>query len=677
MRLKHLIIKNFKNLKNFQLDFTGPLNFEFMAKNAFGKTSIADAIFWVMTGKLLGGSSDIMSIKPKDNTSLLVSVELLFEDGTSIMKTYQENWVKTRGTTEKRLEGHTTNCFINGVNIPVTKFDESLRELFKINYEGKWNGNIFQLLIDPLYFGVKETWQERRKLVIDLVGDVTDDDVLATDNKLEPLRKYLYQANGKFEDVKKVLNHNLKKLNEEEKKLNAQIEILTTEQTIQVERYNAAIKRIEEIEKSIQELHNKKFQAQKDLIAERNEQVASLKNKLAELKELDNKNYQKSIEKQQLELKTLRDEKAKVETEQTEIVNKINKLEQKKRDCIYEQHRLLQTINTNEEEMSLLRKKWADLNEKAFEATDSLICPNCGHDLHGDLVEQKRKEFNLRKTQELEEITRMGQHLKSINEEREQELKEVKEQEESLAIQSQDLSPKVSEYNAKIIELNNKELALNKSIPEFKYSSDTLKLEQEIKELENKPYPVVADELEIDKKVGTLQVEKHQVQKVIDTYNAEQLNIQKANELEKQLNEVINNIAEFESLQMMLSDFIKTKLELLNEKVATVFGDIKFQLVESNIKEGSWNEVCWVLDGDIPYHNTNSAAKIRVGIAVCEAIKKKLNVEGLFYLIDNGEQITDRDFSKLTNTQTISFVAFDVEPNQKEKEPEQINLFSL
>ena len=152
--LKLVRIKNFKNLKRFVLTVY-PYHTEFVAPRAFGKTSIVDAIFWVMTGKLYNGSSNIMSIKPKDNPSALVSVEFVFNDDTSIMKTYQDS----------------TNCYINGITIPVTKFDEELKKLFNINYNGHWKGNIFQLLIDPTFFLTKLEWQERKTIIMDLFED--------------------------------------------------------------------------------------------------------------------------------------------------------------------------------------------------------------------------------------------------------------------------------------------------------------------------------------------------------------------------------------------------------------------------------------------------------------------------------------------------------------------------
>jgi len=153
-KLKLVRIKNFRNFKNFVLTVY-PFHTEFVAPKTFDKTAIVDAISWVLTGKMHNG----MSIKPKDNPNALVSVELVFTDGTSIMRTYQDS----------------TDCYINGIAIPVTEFDEELKKLFNIKYDGHWKGNIFQLLIDPTFFGTKLDWQERKTIIMDLFeNDVFD-----------------------------------------------------------------------------------------------------------------------------------------------------------------------------------------------------------------------------------------------------------------------------------------------------------------------------------------------------------------------------------------------------------------------------------------------------------------------------------------------------------------------
>lgn len=675
-KLKLVRIENFKNLKKFVLT-VNPTHTEFVAPNAFGKTSIADAISWVMTGKLYNGSSDIMAIKPKDNPSALVSVELVFDDDTSIMKTYQENWVKTRGSTEMKLEGHTTNCYINGLAIPVTKFDEELKKLFNINYNGRWKGNIFQLLIDPTFFGMKLEWQDRRTIVMDLVGDVTDDDVFTRNSSLLPLKHYLSMGQSKIENTKKILNQNLKKANEEEKKLSAQIEVLDIEPTVTDEQYKETVVKLEELDKHISELTAKKFASQSDLAAERNNLIAELKTKLAELKERDQLIYQEEVnglyeqkavlnkQKQELNDKLIDVRRQRMELEHQIAVKKRDKDEVKSK------------IETNEQTMVALKSKYYQLKEKKDQlALTTLTCPTCGQPLPKEQETLKMQEVEKNINEEMANIRTEGQTLKQENEELEQKILEME-------AQLQELEKTKEQADAKYFDITNKIKTIDDQlyeliIPDITYSEDTRRLQAEIFKLEHEPLPETTDTLEIEKHIAQLQYEKMQLESLKTTYLLEHDKLNQAAELKQQRQETLKKIAEYESLQDMLAQFIKLKLDILNERVESVFGDIKFQLVQENLKEGSWDEVCWVLDGEVPYHHTNSAAKIRLGLKVCEAIKKRLDISGLFYIIDNAEQITDRNFAKLTNDQVISFVAYEPkDENRNINKTEQLNLFEI
>ena len=247
MQLNKIIINNFKNIPHLELDINRQ-NWELRAPNGWGKSSIADAISWVMFDKLYSGAAgpkDIQSIKPKHDPSQIVSVELIFEDGTSVAKTYREIWTRTRGSNEETLTGHETKCFVNSIEIPVSSFHAELRKIFGVNYQSSWSGNIFQLLLDPTYFGLKMEWQERRKLVTDLVGEVTDEDVFAENPHLIALKPHLQKAKGKLEDVKKLLLRHHRDLSSNERTLQAQIDVLSTELTVSEQAFQKATTELE------------------------------------------------------------------------------------------------------------------------------------------------------------------------------------------------------------------------------------------------------------------------------------------------------------------------------------------------------------------------------------------------------------------------------------------------
>jgi hypothetical protein len=109
----------------------------------------------------------------------------------------------------------------------------------------------------------------------------------------------------------------------------------------------------------------------------------------------------------------------------------------------------------------------------------------------------------------------------------------------------------------------------------------------------------------------------------------------------------------------MLSDllgmYVSKLLVILNQRLTTIFGDIKFRLIEANIKEGSYNEVCDVLDKDVPYDRTNTASQIKIGVKLIEAIRRQKSYPKLPIIIDNAEAVVARDFN--TDSQVICLIA--------------------
>lgn len=647
-------IQNFKNLKYLELDLNH--NHELRAPNGWGKSSIADAISWVLTGKLYDGSADHQSIKPKHDSRQIVDVELTFEDGTKVRKTYREVWTRTRGTDEENLTGHETTCYINDLEVPVSSFQAELLNALEIKYTGNWKGNILQLLIHPTFFGLKLPWQERRQIVTDLTGEVTDEDVFQAKAYLMPLKPYLAKAKGKTEDVRKLLLRRHRELSSAEVTLQAQIDILSTEVTVTEEKYRKAAEELERIDELIDDLKRKKHQTEEGAIAERNRQLAELQQQITQTKEADLSDYNTKIKEQQLELERIRQERAYVEAELRELQTKIQTLEQLKAKLAIERESVMRALRDLEDRRNRLLQEWKQVNEEQAPVYDSLICPNCGHDLNAEHIEAEIKAFNKNKAERLKVISEQGLDVKRQIEELEPKVDELQAEADQLHLEIEKLEEGISECNAKMIELNQKELEISKSIPEFKESPKTQELKVKYEELKNKPLDVQHN---YDEQIEKLKETKKPHEEVITKYRAEQINLQKAQELEQQRKDVLSQQAEVEQLQVMLTDFIKTKLEILDSRIEAVFGDIKIRLIEANIKEGSWNEVCDVMDGQVPYHQTNSSQQIKLGIRVVEAIKRALGIDGLFYIIDNAEQITDRDFSKLTDAQTIAFVAYD------------------
>ena len=116
IQLKRLELTNYRNIEYAIYDFDG--SSKIIGENRIGKTNTLEAIYWLLTDKLLDGSSDVSAIKPLKDTKLEVRVKATFDiegQEVTLEKDYKENWVKTRGTTDMEMKGHIITWIHNGV----------------------------------------------------------------------------------------------------------------------------------------------------------------------------------------------------------------------------------------------------------------------------------------------------------------------------------------------------------------------------------------------------------------------------------------------------------------------------------------------------------------------------------------------------------------------------------
>ena len=204
MKILKVIIDNFRNIAHADYDL-GDRNI-FIGPNYKGKTNTILAIYWALTGYMLDGSNDDMSLKPLDDTKKEVSVELVFEDGWTYKKAYSEKWTTKRGTKETVMEGHVTQYYVKGDK---SSAKDALSELFQhmglsnIKLETSKFG-LVRAIIDPYYMAETCDWAILRSFVIELVGDVSNDDVYAAEELLNNIRPLL---TGYGHDTAKATKH--------------------------------------------------------------------------------------------------------------------------------------------------------------------------------------------------------------------------------------------------------------------------------------------------------------------------------------------------------------------------------------------------------------------------------------------------------------------------------------
>lgn len=98
---------------------------------------------------------------------------------------------------------------------------------------------------------------------------------------------------------------------------------------------------------------------------------------------------------------------------------------------------------------------------------------------------------------------------------------------------------------------------------------------------------------------------------------------------------------------------------MLDDNVAKVFGNIKFQLIKENIN-GGFDPICkpYIYDvskGEsttVSWKSGSKSERVITGIAIAECIKSALDLPNLPYLFDEGGEISSDTFATKFNTQS-------------------------
>ena len=593
MKIQKLKIENFKGIKTQEIDFDGE-NVAIYGENEVGKTTIADAIHWVLFDKDSLGAQKF-DIKPlnenkKPKTGVEPTVELELDD-IKLKKVYTEKWTKQRGQAKKVMTGHTTAYFVD--NFPVKEKD------YKAKIESICNEDKFKLLTNPKYFNEKLHWTKRRELLFEIIGDdKTNQEIQEKSNKKKVLESQKKNINKEIEKIpvrideankslqetqsQKVVEDKLTTLREEKNKIQEEIKIIESGGNVDLLK-----KDLLKIENEIQEIeHENKLQNQ-NIAREKEEKIYKRKRQFKNL--IDKKDSRKII------------------------LENLNKSKE-----------------TQEKAIEGLRNEWSFNNELIFlESEIEDICSFCGEPIPqtklAEIREKTKSEFNLEKSQKLEDITIRGKKAAEALKDIENEITNIQKEISGLCCEISELEKDIKriegQYKDVPLPYNHKELLLVKTEIESNINSQTIQVPEEItNKLEETNEQIDALKQEL------LVIENNQkTEQRIKELKAEERKL--AQEYEHAENELFE-----------IENFIQEKVSELSEKINSKFGLAEFRLFETQIN-GGINEVCETTVGGVSYNSLNSAMRIQVGLDIIKTLQKHLNIS-MFIIVDNQESIT-------------------------------------
>ncbi len=621
MKLTQLNLQNFKGIEFGDFRFTN--NTIIRGDNATGKTTVFDALCWLLFGKdsLYRADFQIKTLKngePVHNVNHMVQAAFDNEDGTgfTLKRIYREKYSNPRGG-EVKLTGHTTDYFINDV--------PSKEKEYKAFINNMINEDVFKLITNPLFFNEQYTWQNRRKLLLEMCGDVDDASVINSKDELKRLTELL---NGRsVDEQRKIIASKKTAINKELDMIPVRINEAVKCKPTPLEAEQKLKDDIATIETAIKQLEEDKSVIVNGLDgAERTAKIREVKRKLADRKsQLMNEHT---------------DNERRLEHEYKLSLVQLQMVESERDRYKDREYELDSQIKQEEARIEKLQAEFDTFNKQQF---DDENCPTCGQPYPAEKRAELEAMFNIQKATNLEEWQKLIDSAKALRQ-------NYIEQKEIMQVKADGMSSQIEELsNTK----DTKQKAMNE-VGEVDLDNDVqvndLKVELFMLELDEDN--TSDDQLKrIDSELSELADKRSTLQTELTKYDVIRDITKRINELEQEQQRLINEKNLVDETAFLLDEFVKAKVEMLEDTINKHFTITTFKMANVLVN-GSVEDCCETMVDGVPYRSLNNAARINAGIDIINALTKFYNVTAPVF-IDNAEAVTK--FVNC-NSQTIKLI---------------------
>lgn len=641
--IKQINLKNFKGLRNETINFNHITNI--FGENGIGKTTIFDGFTWLLFGK---DSSDRTNFEIKTldkNNNVIPQIEhevsaIIIVNGEEITlkRILKENWVKKRGSLEAEFSGNVTDYFWNDVPKSQKEFQEKIASLL--------DESVFKMITNPLAF-ISMKWQDKRTALIELVGNVSDETIAGTNKDFTNLLAKL--TNKTIEEYKKQLAAQRKKLNDEIKSIPTRVDEVYKNMPAHLDFVQLALDKTA-LQKMISDIQNQIDDKSKafDAILERRNALANeifeVKSKLQNIEFETKQTVTRNASTDNSEAITLNKELATKKGELASAENLLKSLQLKLQGLENE-------VVSYETKIFNKRKQWEDENAKqlSFDA-NNFHCPTCKRDFESSDIAAKKREISETFTKnKSESLTQINTDGKLLAEQKTAVLNEIETLKTRIA-KGSDLN---NEITLEIVNIEAK-------IERFKTTTSTNEVVNITAEIENalsKNEVYQTLKAELDTKTAASQVQetiniddlKHDKKSLedqiaeINTQLAVETQIETAKKRVAELNEQESNyaqqISDLEKEQFVIENFIKRKIDTLENLINEKFQFVKFKLFETQIN-GAEVECCHMLIDGVPFSDANTASKINAGLDIINTLCDFYKITAPIF-IDNRESIVN------------------------------------
>lgn len=620
IKLKSLVIKDFAGIKEQSFSFDGK-DAKIYGDNGTGKTTTANAIQWLLFDKTLDGKQAIIVPKDENNNEIYevtpyVKATFMIDDKErTFVKESKAKYTKNKMTGSKEYSNsRETKTYINDEPFTITNYKKEVASLI--------DENIFKLITNPMAFNNLK-WEEKRKLLFDICGSLSDEEIIDMSDELNNLREYLVVHD--VETRKKVVKDKLKIVNED-------IEDIPV-------RINEAMKSIIDVnevnQSEIEEKKLTKAEIEKEIFAKENGGlVTELKNQLNDLllqqkskrehyESTKNKEYNNTIAQKELD-----------KSNRLNFVTNLN-------FTIENIERLTNDRNNKLQEHKEISEKIKEVENSIFVESIDDTCSCCGQKLPSEDVEDNRKKarenFNQEKSNKLETLLKERQAIVDAG-------KKIKPQLDSLNKEKDSIQYKIDNIDKVTAHFDKKLESLSGTTLKFDDTEEGKNISQQIAQLTSR---IVRGAHEDDKSIKELKDKLIVVEKELGDFQ-ETLANKKANqrindrvkELKQKENELIEQKESLNYQLYLIELFNQIKVKAIEDNINKKFKLARFKLFEQ-FKNGEQKDTCVTTFNGIEFDKgLNNASKINVGLDIIKTLTNHYDVYAPIF-IDNAESVTD------------------------------------
>ena len=616
IKIKRLSLENFKCHRNLTLNFDGG-NASIYGNNATGKTSIYDALTWLLFSKDSQGNGEKnFEIKPLDASGevmdhdALTAVEALLDvsgEEVTLRRTYKEVWTTKRGSSQATYDGNTSEYYVDGVPCKKNAFQDKVNELV--------NEETFRMLTSVSHFANSISWQDRRAVLFKVAGVMDDAQILATNQAFALLVESMGRLS--IDDYKKKL------LSEKKGFVGAKTEIPA---------------RISECQKTIEDIAGLDFagaKAEVEALNARKESLAAQMIAIEHDSAMDAKRME--VREAQLELTALENENTAYRVSQSTGEKDVNLLRYTLSNL---NQRLVQTKQRRENERAYItdldnriteyRNRWISMNSDTFTGG---TCPTCGQNLPTAQLQAAKDQFEANKQKRLDDILQTANSYKESK---------------SQAEERQDrMAAEVAQLEAEINELTGLITAAEANVVEVKdmddYAERKNAINIRINTLSGELADMAQDSATVKGKlraeIATIQMEIDERQAIISKESLLDYSRQRVEQLREDAKNAAQCLESIEKMLYLMEEYSRYKTRFVEDSINGLFRIARFRLFREQAN-GGIEDRCDVVHDGVPYISVNNGMKINLGIDIINTLSRAYGVKVPLF-VDNAESVTN------------------------------------